>query len=183
MNDAPQEEHNLPFREIPIAPSAYTAASVAARMVDGLGFRYYWATEGLTSENMSYQVSQDTRTIGETLEHLMGLSEMITNAMLIRPNRRPSNTETLRWQEQRTRTLNNLKTVSDILHNAAEGDLEKYQIIFQRGDRTTEFPFWNVINGPIADALWHAGQVVMMRRAAGNPLPPGVNVFAGTRSE
>jgi hypothetical protein len=41
------------------------------------------------------------------------------------------------------------------------------------------FPFWNQINGPISDALWHCGQVVMNRRASGNPLQKGVNVFIG----
>jgi hypothetical protein len=45
-----------------------------------------------------------------------------------------------------------------------------------------EFPFWNQINGPISDALWHCGQVVMNRRASGNPLQLGVNVFVGKTS-
>ena len=36
----------LPYYEIPKETNKYTAGSVASRMVDGLGFRYYWATEG-----------------------------------------------------------------------------------------------------------------------------------------
>ena len=41
------------------------------------------------------------------------------------------------------------------------------------------FPFWNMINGPISDAIWHSGQVVANRRASGNPINPKVNVFIG----
>ena len=37
----------LPYYQIPDYPSSYNAATVAARTIDGLGFRYYWATEGL----------------------------------------------------------------------------------------------------------------------------------------
>jgi hypothetical protein len=36
-----------------------------------------------------------------------------------------------------------------------------------------------MINGPIADALWHAGQVVTLRRVSGNPINPKVSVFNG----
>jgi hypothetical protein len=39
-------------------------------------------------------------------------------------------------------------------------------------------PFWHVINGPIADALTHVGQVNSFRRLAGNPTPKA-NVFLG----
>jgi len=45
----------------------------------------------------------------------------------------------------------------------------------------TQFPFWNVINGPISDAIWHTGQVVSFRRTSGNPFPKGVNVLTGKK--
>ena len=50
-----------------------------------------------------------------------------------------------------------------------------FKIIF--GDKA--YPFWNAINGPIADALWHCGQIVSFRRSSGNPFPKGVSVFTG----
>ena len=43
----------LPYYEIPDYPETYTAGSVAARMLDGLGFRYYWATEGLNEDDLN----------------------------------------------------------------------------------------------------------------------------------
>ena len=32
-----------------------------------------------------------------------------------------------------------------------------------------EYPFWSLLNGPIADMIWHVGQVVTFRRSLGNP--------------
>ena len=39
-------------------------------------------------------------------------------------------------------------------------------------------PFWNMINGPLADALTHVGQINSWRRLAGNPAPKA-DVFRG----
>lgn len=47
------------------------------------------------------------------------------------------------------------------------------------GGKRSEFPFWNMLNGPIADALWHVGQVVSFRRSSGNPFNSKVSVFSG----
>ena len=35
------QDKSLPYYQIPSYPETYTAANVAARMVDGVGFRYY----------------------------------------------------------------------------------------------------------------------------------------------
>ena len=42
---------------------------------------------------------------------------------------------------------------------------------------------WNQINGPIADALWHCGQVVSFRRASGNPYNSKASLFTGKLRE
>jgi hypothetical protein len=39
-------------------------------------------------------------------------------------------------------------------------------------------PFWYIINGPLADALTHVGQINSFRRMAGNPAPKA-RVFLG----
>jgi len=176
-------EKPLPYHEIPATPAEYTAANVAARMIDGLGYRYYWATEGLTEENLKYQPSEDSRTMIETLDHLLGLSGTILNGSKNEPNIRPTEALELTWEEKRKRTLQNFKMASDLLKSAEEVDLIDKNIIFQRGEKTSEFPYWNMLNGPIADAIWHAGQIVAFRRAAGNPLNPKVNVFMGKTKE
>lgn len=165
----------LPYYEIPDAPKEYTVGTVAARSVDGLGFRYYWATEGLRDEDLKYQPSEEARTTLETIDHILGLSEAILNAVLNKPN---GPTETgMTFKEKRKKTLENLKQASDLLKES--DDLSKYKMIFGK----TEFPFWNVINGPISDATWHVGQVVSFRRSSGNPFPKGVSVLTGKKRQ
>ena len=169
----------LPYHQIPNYPSTYTAATVSARMLDGLGYRYFWATEGLTDNELSYRLGENSRTIEETLQHIHGLSKTCLNAAKNEPNIRGSNQEEYSWLQLRRKTLENIKDAADLLRSNVSADLEKHKIIFQRGDKKSEFPFWNLLNGPLADALWHTGQVVSLRRAAGNPIPSGVNVFMG----
>ena len=57
------------------------------------------------------------------------------------------------------------------------------QVIFQRGNELYPYPVWNLLNGPLADAIYHTGQVVSFRRTSGNPLQKGVNVFIGKTKE
>ena len=77
---AQEAVHEFPYTSIPEAPESYTAGTVVSRMIDGLGFRYYWATEGLTEKDMHYAPANDGRTIAETLEHLYNLSNAIINS-------------------------------------------------------------------------------------------------------
>lgn len=164
-------QEKLPYYEIPEAPENYTAGTVASRMIDGLGFRYYWATEGLRIEDLKHKASDLGRTSEETIEHLFGLSNFILNSILEKPEKKEHSN--ISFKEKRKKTLLNFKKASDILKNSK--DVSQYD--------NTRFPFWNIINGPIADALWHCGQVVMLRRASGNPFNSKVSVFTGKLKE
>ncbi len=171
----------LPYHEIPAYPEDYSSGNVAARIVDGLGYRYYWATEGLTEKDLEYKPSEDGRTTEQTLDHLYGLSITIANAARQEPNIRPADRPTLSFEEKRRKTLENIQTASNILKGSLEKD--DYNIVFKRGENASEFPFWNLLNGPIADAIYHVGQIVSFRRSAGNPMHSGVNVFIGKTRE
>ena len=167
----------LPYYEIPAYPESYTAESVAARMIDGLGFRYYWATEGLRPEDLAFRPNEEARTTEETIDHLLGLSNVVVHSIQQIANTGTS-TEGMTFEEKRTKTLNNLKTASDIL-KSGKVKLEDCKLVFQNANGTSEYPFWNNINGPIADAMWHCGQVVSFRRSSGNPFNSNVSVFSG----
>lgn len=170
---------DLPYREIPAYPDSFSGENVAARMIDGLGFRFYWATEGLQPEDLSFRPTPEARSSEETIDHIMGLSSVILNAMQRQPNvRSGEETSPLAFSEKRKKTLENLKTASDLLKTSGRR-LENCDVIFANGDSKSEFPFWNLLNGPIADALWHTGQVVSFRRSSGNPFNSKVSVFSG----
>ena len=123
------------------------------------------------------------RSSGETIDHILGLTNMIVNATKKVSNGGPKDKQELTFADKRKRTLESLKEASDILKSAGSEGLEDYNIIFQKGDSTTEMPFWNLINGPIADALWHVGQIVSFRRASGNPFNSKASVFTGKVKE
>jgi hypothetical protein len=166
-------QEKLPYYEIPDAAKEFTPGTIASRMVDGLGFRYYWATEGLMEKDLAFKPNKEARTTAETIDHILGLSQVILNATLKKANgeKQPKMT----FVEKRKKTLNNLLQASKILRESK--DIAQYKMIFGE----TEFPFWNAINGPIADAIWHTGQVVSFRRSSGNPFPKGVSVLRGTK--
>ena len=178
MKDA-NVESDLPYYQIPPYPETYTAGTVAARLIDGLGFRYYWATEGLRPEDLQFRPNEAARTTEETLDHIYELSILIVNAPQHEPNQRTQENTAFTFEQKRRQTLANFKTASDLLRASEDKDMAGHNLIFQRGNETSEYPFWNLINGPIADALWHVGQVVSFRRSSGNPFNPKVSVFSG----
>lgn len=169
----------LPYYEIPDAPESYSPGNVAARMIDGLGFRYYWATEGLRDEDLKFQPNAEARTSEQTIDHIYRLSRTIVNATKKNPNIRSSDEPEMTFEGKRKATLENFQTASNILKACEDKEMEEFLVIFKRGDSTSEFPFWNLINGPIADAIWHVGQVVSFRRSSGNPFNSKASVFSG----
>lgn len=179
----PSSDPGLPYSRIPDAPDTYSAGKVAARVIDGLGFRFYWATEDLRDSDLVYKPSAEARTTLETVYHIYGLSRVILNTVEQKPNISDNTGERLSFEEARRKTLNNLKRASDLLKLTPDTDITHLKMIFGKGENSSEFPFWNLLNGPIADAIYHTGQVVSFRRSSGNPINPKVNVLTGSLSE
>jgi hypothetical protein len=172
------QDKTLPYFEIPMNPEGFTAGTVASRMVDGLGFRYYWATEGLRAEDLSHKPSKDARTSEETIAHIYEMSIIILNTTTKTPNV-PGQDKKLAFAEMRKVTLNNFKNASTNLRNATDEQLKEFKFIYKDSKQTVEYPFWNMINGPIEDCVWHVGQLVSFRRSSGNPFNGKAEVFTG----
>ena len=169
-------QENLPFYEISNYPESYSEAEIVGRMIDGLVFRYHKATEGLTEEDLNFRLPNDSRSSIETVVHIYDLSNMILNTALNLPIEQKS-TEGMEFKEIREKTLFNLKEASDIFKKTKNFD--NHNIIFLRDSKKVEYPFWNQLNGPIEDAVWHSGQIVVFRRASGNPISKKISVFTG----
>jgi hypothetical protein len=170
-----EERPYLPYYELPEYPEEFTAGTMASRMVDALAFRFYWVSDSLTEQDLVYKANSEGRSTKETIKHIYDLSKIIVNSTLKQPNSQEK--EELSYGIMRKKILINLKTASDILRMS--DDISKYKIIF--GEQ--EIPFWNQVNGPIADAIWHCGQIAIYRRATGNPINPKVNHFTGKLRE
>lgn len=170
----------LPYEEITELPEQYTAGTVAARMVDGLGFRYYWGTDGLREEDMKFRPTDESRTIFETMVHIYQLCGTIQKSLRIEKNDR-SDPSSLSYKDLRQVTLIDIKEISEILMASDDETFKQYSLVIGSGESKTILPFWNQINGPIADALWHVGQIVTIRRMSGNPFTNDVNLFQGKK--
>jgi hypothetical protein len=171
------------YKEIPEYPEHYTAGTVLGRIVDGIGFRYRWATQGLTEQELDYRPGKSCRSIHETVTHIHNLVVMATTGLTGQRYSLPEPSETKPFDKLRQATLVDIQKLSEQLKAVPNENFEEMPIRLKLGDDDLDFPFWNAINGPVADALYHVGQVVSYRRAAGNPIDPQVNVFLGKRMD
>lgn len=174
MSSYGQTQDSIPYREVPNYPENYTAGSMASRMIDGLGFRFYWATEGLREEDLTFRPNEASRSTDETIDHILSMTDRITNTLLEDSQNQEKG---LSFEEKRAHILNNLKTISDILLKSSPEDLNSYTIELGNGET---LPFWNFVNGQIEDCIWHCGQIASYRRMSGNPFSSKVNLFRGT---
>ena len=81
-------EAELPYRVIPEHPDQLSAQNVLGRMIDGLGYRYYWATEGLRAQDLAYMPGGGGKSCAEQIEHIYDLSVTILNVAQGKPNLR-----------------------------------------------------------------------------------------------
>ncbi|MBK8052558.1 MAG: hypothetical protein IPK35_04565 [Saprospiraceae bacterium] len=169
---------SLPFQDITDYPNSYSSENIVARMIDGLGFRFFWATEGLTDADLSFRPNPDARSSDDTIDHILGLSGMIINTIKNKPNLTSGDeTSPKTFSEKRKSVLINLFEARQLLATSVK--VEDVKIVFVRNNIRTELPVWNLINGPIADAIWHTGQIASFRRASGNPFSAKVNLMMG----
>ena len=173
----------LPFKSIPEASKNYESGNIVVRMIEGLGYRYYWATDGLQAGDLDYKPSDSGQSTKETLKHIHGLADVLKNVSLNLPSISPAPNQSEDFVELRKQTLNYLEEATVNFKNKTPKELAELKVIFERGGKQSSFPFWNMINGPLADAIYHTGQVVSYRRSSGNPLSKGVNVFMGKTKE
>lgn len=175
-------QDKLPFKTIPGAPDNITTGTSLARMTQGIGFRYYWATEGLSAEDLKYRPSEEAQSMLETIKHIYGLSNMIFNAASGKENIRPLTDIPQNYANLRKATLSFLEDASLLFLNASKEELTLMKVKFNRDGNRSSYPIWNLINGPLSDVLYHTGQIVSFRRTSGNPIAKGVNVFMGAKN-
>jgi hypothetical protein len=138
-------------------PDEICASNAIARLIDGLGYRLYWALYGLQEEECEYTICEGAQSIRDILWHILGLVNWIyMHVYGHQMNRKP------RIIDQGIDTLLALGKLRQTFLDMSDDDLAGYKL----GD----ISFWNYINMPLSDALHHVGQVSILRRAAGNPI-------------
>ena len=167
-----ENRQELPFEDISKTPSELTATNTILRMVEGLAFRYRWATENLSEENIKFRPHPTSMSIEEVNSHIFDLVDSTFRVF----GGEKQNKETLNsFHEIRKANLYLLKKLVNLLREMNDSELAEME-----KNTSRKLPFWYWINGPLADALTHVGQITSWRRISGNPQLKGVNVFIGT---
>ena len=168
------------FKDISEYPTEINNGNIISRIINGLGYRYYWATEKLRGNDLIYRPSKDAYSTKETMVHIFTLSKTVYNTTLSKLNERPDIDIPSDYESIRNETLQFLEKASKNFSNLNSEELYQMKIKFNRGGTIKNFPIWNLLNGPIADAIYHTGQIVSFRRTTGNPIDSSVNVFMGS---
>lgn len=174
---------DLPYHELPPPPTNLDGVSALIRLVDGIGFRYRWATEGLRPEDLEFRPCEGSMTIGEVLSHVALLLRWVHGSITRDLDHEPESLEAPdapdgeRLTALRRTTLDTVIALRGALEEIGDGGLAQVTITGSAGRGS--LPFWHMINGPLADSLTHVGQISSWRRMAGNPAPGG-NPFRGT---
>ncbi len=163
--------------EIPPSPSTLDGVAVFTRFLDGLAFRYYWATERLRAEDCEFRPGPSSMSTKELLQHVLNLALMIDQCLANAAAR-----ETFESDDPATlrlKTLEILKRSQERLAGLDDRTFAAHRVVRRDG---SIWPVWNVMNGPLADALTHVGQINAWRRLNGDPVAPAA-VFTGTPPE
>ncbi len=153
----------MPFYCVTGYPEKVNAPNIIVRMVDGLGFRFAWATEGLDEADYAFAPGEGCNSLGWMVRHIWGLTNWIHMHVIGGQSARPES-----LCAQRNHALEMLWGLRN--HFARMTDEELAAI------RVGEHPFWHMINGPMSDALTHVGQIRYVRVLMGKR-GPDANVF------
>lgn len=171
-------QDGVPYYEIPDAPQEFSAKNIVSRSIDGFGFRYHWATKDLTNEDFEFRPTEESRSIRETMEHIATLTEIVLKAVSADTTEFPLDWSAMTGEELRLETLKKIQMASRIVRDS-KNSFNQMSMVFKGGENITVHPFWNLLNGPLEDAVYHAGQITTLRRSSGNPIPKGISMLQG----
>jgi hypothetical protein len=165
--------NELPYYRIPEPPKGISAKGILIRLIDGVGFRYRWATEGLRLDDMDFQPCDTSMKVRELLSHIHSLLK-VSESFITR--KEFEKVKSVSLEERRRLTLETVVRIRDTLLELDDDYLgsKMYRVPWS----SEEFPIWNLINGPLSDSLTHIGQIASWRRINDNPVLMA-NVFLG----
>lgn len=153
------------FTQLPDPPKTIQSTLILKRLVDGLGFRYQVATDGISEEEGQFRPIESSMSISEVNVHIFHLVRLTLKSLKIQG---VSNADLSSFETTRQASLEQIHSLSTGLEIMTNQDLSECQVYMKRLDTT--FSFWYLINGFLADALTHVGQINSWRRMAGNPV-------------
>ena len=128
--------------------------------------------ENLSEEDIKFRPHSTSMSIEEVNSHIF---DLLDSTFRVFGGEKQNKDSLTSFQQIRKKSLLVLEDLSERLKKMSDEDLLEIEKKTSR-----KLPFWYWINGPLADALTHVGQITSWRRIAGNPQLKGLNVFIGT---
>ena len=69
-----------PYQTLPNPPNEVSEGAILARLVDGIGFRYRIATEGLTMNEINFRPTEESMDMSQLLLHIYQLISWTSTA-------------------------------------------------------------------------------------------------------
>ena len=163
----------MPYEQLPDTPTHISANNILVRLVDAIGFRLKSATDGLEDDLGDFRVTESAMSIREVTKHIYQLLYWTYNSI---DSQVSFDTSLLTVEQFTEGSLQFCSQLSHHLSTMKDEELKSIKIHLRRTQ--TDYTVWYLINGPLADALTHIGQINSWRRAAGNPCPR-ISPFTG----
>jgi len=148
----------IDHRQLPEPPEKVSAANTVYRLIDGLAFRFHWVTEDLDPDIYQYKPCDGCRSISELQFHIWDLLHWVHMDAQGEKLEKPATDE-----DCRASVLHLCEQLKGVFLDLPNDDLAQLRFMRQS--------FWILLNGAIADALIHVGQIGTVRRIAGSPAP------------
>lgn len=145
------------FEHLAMVPERCSASGVLQRLVDTIGYRFRRALVGIEDEQLGWRPQVDVQSIDELIDHIGELIEATLAALERRERRRAV------WDPFEIFDL--LMRLHQVLDDYDDEDLALIDF--------SVAGLWTLINGPLADALTHIGQINMLKRLQGIDSPNG----------
>jgi hypothetical protein len=119
-----------------------------------LAYRLDRAISEAPAEFATTNAGGDTRSAVEILAHIGDLMDWALS--IVRGQETWNDAAPLAWPEEVARVEKAISALDEAIASCEE----------------LKMPAATLFQGPIADALWHTGQLAMLRRTAGSPIKP-----------
>lgn len=140
------------YATLPPEPARVDAAGILTRLVDAIGFRFHWATADLRADDWPFAAADGAMSLRACVEHIHALLRRTAADFGLDLDATPADDEA-----RRAAVLEACGALRERVAACSDRDLAAIPDL------------WRLIQGPLADALTHIGQIATWRRIAGNP--------------
>ena len=152
------------YKQLPSPPEQLSAGTILKRLLDGSGFRYSIAVDTLDKTLHDFRPVDSSMSIYEVNQHIFHLFRLTAKSLSLNPPIVHGDS----FEIYRDNVFILITAISECLGEISDDDLARVNVHLKRLDK--DFSFWYLINGFLADALTHIGQIISWRRIAGSPV-------------